>query len=233
MRPVDISTVFLYIVKQGEDMKIIGINGSPRRGWNTHTLVEEALKGAAQGGAQTELVNLYDLRFTGCISCFACKLQGSPGVRHCAVKDDLKPLLEKIEAADVLVIGSPIYWGEVTASTRAFLERFLFQYLTYSKERNSLLKKRIKTAFIFTGNVPENHLESMGYRAKFDDYKRVFDRFIGEAQVLIVTETLQVDDYAKYGMTMFDEAARKKRREEVFPLDCKRAFETGAALART
>jgi multimeric flavodoxin WrbA len=213
-------------------MKIIGINGSPRKGWNTHTLVAETLKGAGEGGAETELVNLYDLRFTGCISCFACKRQGSPGLGHCAVKDDLKPLLEKIEAADGLIIGSPIYWGEVTASTRAFLERFLFQYLTYSKERNSLLQKRIKTAFIFTGNVLENHLESMGYRAKFDDYKRLFERFIGEAQVLVVTETLQVEDYAKYGMTMFDEAARKKRREEVFPLDCKRAFETGTALAQ-
>jgi multimeric flavodoxin WrbA len=213
-------------------MKIIGINGSPRKGWNTHTLVEEALKGAAQGGAQTELVNLYDLSFTGCISCFACKRQDSPGVGHCAVKDDLWPLLEKIESADGLVIGSPIYWGEVTASTRAFLERFLFQYLSYSKERNSLLQKRIKTAFIFTGNVPEDHLEPMGCRAKFDDYKRLFERFIGKAHVLVATETLQVDDYAKYGMTMFDEAARKKRQEEIFPLDCKRAFEMGAVLAR-
>ncbi|MDR2782787.1 MAG: flavodoxin family protein [Treponema sp.] len=214
-------------------MKIIGINGSPRKGWNTHTLVAEALKGAGEGGAETELVNLYDLRFTGCISCFACKLQGGPGLGHCAVQDGLKPLLENIEAADGLVIGSPIYWGEATASTRAFLERFLFQYLAYGKERNALLQKRIKTAFIFTGNVPADHLDPMGYRAKFDDYKRVFDRFIGEAQVLIVTETLQVDDYAKYGMTMFDEAARRKRREEIFPLDCKRAFEAGAALART
>ncbi|MDR2418371.1 MAG: flavodoxin family protein [Treponema sp.] len=213
-------------------MKIIGINGSPRKGWNTHILIEQALKGAVQGGAQTELVNLYDLHFTGCISCFTCKRQDSTGLGHCAVKDDLKPLLEKVEAADGIVIGSPIYWGEVTASTRAFLERFLFQYLTYSKEQNSLLKKRIKTVFIFTGNVPEDHLEPMGYRAKFDDYKRLFDRFIGELQLFISTETLQVDDYAKYGMTMFDEAARKERRKEVFPLDCKRAFEAGDALAR-
>ena len=213
-------------------MKIIGINGSPRKGWNTHTLVLEALKGAAQGGAQTELVNLYDLHFTGCISCFACKQQTNPAKGHCAVQDDLKPLLEKIEEAHGIIIGSPIYLSEVTAATRAFLERFLFQYLAYNKKQNSLLRKRIKTVLIFTGNVLENHLEPMGYRAKFESYKHLFERFIGDAQVLIATETLQVNDYAKYGMTMFDEAERKKRRKEVFPLDCKRAFEAGAALAR-
>jgi multimeric flavodoxin WrbA len=213
-------------------MKIIGINGSPRQGWNTQTLVLEALKGAAHAGAQTELVNLYDLHFSGCISCFSCKQQDSPAKGHCAVQDDLKPLLERIEAAHGLIIGSPIYWSEVTSATRAFLERFLFQYLAYNKRQNSLLRKRIKTAFIFTGNVLESHLEPMGYRAKFEEYKHLFGRFIGDAQVLIATETLQVNDYAKYGMTMFDEAARKKRRRDVFPLDCKLAFDAGAALAK-
>jgi multimeric flavodoxin WrbA len=83
-------------------------------------LIEEALKGVSQGESQTELINLYDLRFTRCISCFACKLQGSPSLSHCTVEDDLKPLLKKAEATDALVIGSPIYWSEVTASTRAF-----------------------------------------------------------------------------------------------------------------
>jgi multimeric flavodoxin WrbA len=214
-------------------MRIIGINGSPRKGWNTHILVGEALQGAAVAGAETELINLYNLRFSGCISCFECKRKDSPHRGHCAVQDDLKPVLEKIEAAEGLVIGSPLYFGDVTASTRAFLERFLFQYLSYGTNRNSLLEKRIKTAFIFTCNVPEDQLKPAGYTAKFDDYTRIFDRLIGPAaQRFIVTETLQVTDYAKYDMTMFEEAARKKRREEVFPLDRKRAFEMGEHLAR-
>ncbi|MDR3193548.1 MAG: NAD(P)H-dependent oxidoreductase, partial [Treponema sp.] len=54
-------------------MKAIGINGSPRKGWNTFLLVQEALKGAASRGAETVLVNLYDLAFSGCLSCFECK----------------------------------------------------------------------------------------------------------------------------------------------------------------
>jgi multimeric flavodoxin WrbA len=54
-------------------MKAIGVNGSPRKKWNTATLLKKALEGAASEGAKTGLVHLYDLDYKGCISCFACK----------------------------------------------------------------------------------------------------------------------------------------------------------------
>ena len=54
-------------------MKLLAINGSPRKRWNTATLLEKALEGAASRGAETELVHLYDIDFKGCVSCFACK----------------------------------------------------------------------------------------------------------------------------------------------------------------
>jgi len=57
-------------------MKVIAINGSPRKKWNTATLLEKALAGAASQGAETELMHLYDLNYKGCISCFACKTIG-------------------------------------------------------------------------------------------------------------------------------------------------------------
>ena len=57
-------------------MKVIAINGSPRKKWNTAILLEKALEGAASQGADTELVHLYDLDFKGCSSCFSCKLKG-------------------------------------------------------------------------------------------------------------------------------------------------------------
>ena len=211
-------------------MKVIGINGSPRKGWNTYTLVEEALKGAANRGAEVELVHLNDLRFKGCMSCFECKRKGNPKGGHCAVNDDLKPVLEKIESADGLVIGSPIYIGELSAATRAFIERFIFQYISYSKDQGLLLAKRIPTALIITMNAGESSLEQSGYRAKFDGYAALFERMIGPATLLISTETQQTEDYSKYEMSRFDEAARKKRHDQVFPLDCNRAFKLGAEL---
>ena len=54
-------------------MKVIAVNGSPRKEWNTAAMLEKALAGAADQGAETELIHLYDLKYTGCTSCFACK----------------------------------------------------------------------------------------------------------------------------------------------------------------
>jgi len=83
-------------------MKVMAFNGSPRREWNTATLLEKALEGAASMGAETELVYLYDLDFKGCRSCFECKLKGGKSYGKCAVRDDLRPILNKVEHADVI-----------------------------------------------------------------------------------------------------------------------------------
>lgn len=89
-------------------MKVIAFNGSPRRSWNTAILLKKALEGAASQGAATELINLYDLNFKGCISCFECKRKNGPNYGRCAVNDDLLPVLQKAATADGLILGSPI-----------------------------------------------------------------------------------------------------------------------------
>ncbi|WP_010259255.1 flavodoxin family protein [Treponema primitia] len=211
-------------------MKTIAINGSPRKGWNTHILVEEALKGAASKGSETELVNLYDLNFKGCISCFACKQRGGKSLGRCAAGDDLKPVLDRIHTCDALIIGSPIYISEVTAAVRALFERLTFQYITYSKDRKTFFTRRVPTALIYTMNVSESAIESMGYAEKFKFYEDRFNQIIGPAKTLVSTETWQTTDYSKYEMTMFDGEARKKRRDEIFPQDKQKAFELGAGL---
>src|ERR1035441_9375296 len=100
-------------------MEIIAFNGSPRKTWNTATLLEKALEGAASQGATTKLVHLYDLNFKGCRSDFSCKFIGGSNYGKCAVKDDLEPLLREIEKADAIVLGSPIYLGVGTGQGRA------------------------------------------------------------------------------------------------------------------
>ena len=107
-------------------MKAIGVNGSPRKKWNTATLLERALEGAGSQGAKTELVHLYDLDYKGCISCFACKKKTGRSYGKCAVRDGLTPLLRKVTQADVIILGSPIYFGTVTGEMRSFLERLFF-----------------------------------------------------------------------------------------------------------
>jgi len=92
-------------------MKVIAFNGSPRKEWNTATLLKSALDGAASRGADVELVHLYDLDYKGCNSCFACKLKGGKSYGHCGMRDGLTPLLRKVEAADGVLLGSPVLPG--------------------------------------------------------------------------------------------------------------------------
>ena len=100
-------------------MKVMAFNGSPRmKGWNTVTLLEKALEGASSTGAKTELIQLYDLNFSGCISCFSCKKLDRKKDGVCAVQDDLTPVLQRIKDADALIIGTPLYYLTESAGTR-------------------------------------------------------------------------------------------------------------------
>ncbi len=100
-------------------MKVIGINASPRKGANTATLVETVLKGAADKGAETKLVNLRKLDMKPCIGCDGCK----ENLGHCVQKDDLTPLMEEMATCDAIVLGTPVYWFHVSAQFKTLVDR--------------------------------------------------------------------------------------------------------------
>lgn len=214
-------------------MNIIGINGSPRKQWNTSTLLVKALEGAAAQGATTELIHLYDLDFKGCKSCLACKIQGGKSYGKCVINDDLASVLEKIATADALVIGSPIYFGMVTGETHSFLERLFFQYFTYTVPYGTLFPKKIKTGFIYTMNVPEEISKESGYEYIFNTNENLMQLVFGEAETLCAFDTCQVNDYSKVEIKCFDPIHKAKRRKEALPLECQRAFELGQRLVST
>ena len=204
-------------------MKAIAINGSPRRKWNTAQMLESALAGCKEAGAETKLYHLIDLKFKGCTSCFACKLLGGPSYAKCAMRDDLTQVLNDVWDSDVLIVGSPVYFGDVTADLRAFLERLCFSILMYNKEHMIRAPKRMPVKIILTTNAPE-----FGFHKSLNESLiGIITRFIGPAELIEANATLQFDDYSKYDAGMFDEADRKKRHEEVFPLDLKKAYEMG------
>lgn len=208
-------------------MYVIAINGSPRKNGNTATILNKALEGASSQGSTTELINLYDLNFKGCVSCFACKLKGGKSYGKCAYKDDLTPVLEKIESADAVILGSPIYFSEVTGEMRSFMERLIFPYLVYDKNYSSLNEKKKPIGLIYTGNVPESMIKEVEYDRILSRYENLFEKFMGPTESLFVTDTYQFSDYSKYVATAFDESAKAKRRQEEFPKDCEKAFEMG------
>ena len=209
-------------------MKVIAINGSPRQNWNTHILLEKCLEGAKETGAETELINLYDLQYKGCVSCFTCKLKGNT-VSKCVHKDQLEPVLQKICECDALVLGSPIYFASITGEMRSFMERLLFPYSSYEGKPSSF-GKQINTAFIYTMNTPYFALPLVGYTTLFKQNKKIMKRIFGNCESLAVTSTYQFEDYSNYAMTYFDGAKRLQRRKTVFVNDCKKAFVLGKKL---
>ena len=145
-------------------MKAIFINGSPRKKGNTAELLSKTMQGASDAGCETKMIHLRDLKFTGCISCLACKIKGNKCGGLCALRDDLRPVLEETLTSDILVIGTPVYWHYPTALTRAFMERLLFAPLDYANPGSSVLKKKIRCATIYTMHVMNDELfEKMDY----------------------------------------------------------------------
>ena len=127
-------------------MKVVAFNGSPRKDWNTATLLQHALQGAASQGAETKLVHLYDYNYKGCVSCFSCKLKNGDNRGRCATQDDLQPLLGEAAESAAILVGSPIYFGSITGNTKSFLERLLFPYLVYDQNHSSLFKGSCRPA---------------------------------------------------------------------------------------
>lgn len=110
-------------------MKIIAINGSPRKGWNSDKLLLSWVDGVKStcNDADIEVVNLYDLTFTGCRSCFACKLKDGKFFGTCPINDGIHDILAGIRHADAVAIAAPIYFGDINAYTKCLLERMIFQ----------------------------------------------------------------------------------------------------------
>ena len=212
--------------------KVLAINGSPRRNCNTAKLLESALNGAKDAGAQTELVHLYGLNFKGCISCLYCKRKDK---EHgtCAMKDDLTPVLERIKEADALIFGSPIYFMNLSVGMIAFMERLFFSNYIYSDEIPTVFPKSLPNAFIYTMNMTEDHVKDFGIRERFAFHEGTAERILkAKPKILYAYDTYQFNDYSKYESSIFDAEHKAKMREEVFPKQLDEAYELGKSLTQ-
>lgn len=206
--------------------KIVVVNAGPRMGWNTETLITEAAKGAESAGADIKRFDLFSLdRYTGCISCFGCKKDANKGC--CICKDALTPVLDAIREGDGLIIGSPNYLSEMTASFRALYERLIFQNLTYNVDTPCCSSRSIPVLLIMTSNAPDT-----AYSNLIRNYQQTLDRFVGPTKVLVSGDTLQLKDYSKtdWKWSMFNPEAKQLRHDVIFPKECKKAFEMGIEI---
>ena len=208
--------------------KIIIIDGGPRKNMNTAKLLQKFAEGVKSAGSDMEVktVRLYDLDYKGCMSCMACKLKGKAS-NICRFKDALTPVLEEISQADGLVLGSPIYFGEVTAQMRAFLERLAFPWLSYN-DYSLTASMRMPVVLVETMNgTPErnnsNHFGTMEW---------CITSALGEPQRIIAYNTTQVAKYDNYELGGFSEEAKHAWRDAHWEEDMQKAYETGKLMAR-
>lgn len=215
-------------------MKAIGINGSPRKGWNTETLIKKALEGAAAAGAETELIELYEDRFNGCLECYACKRKGIETGGICAIKDNMRPILEKAHEADVIILGAPNYFGYPSAKLLEFLERFLFPITSYQiedgKQIHMLGNRVVPSGVIYTMNADAEYYHTGGYEISLGRVRDTLEYLLGYAEQYNSYMTLQFKDYSKMRANMFDGEARQIRRETQFPIDEQKCFDMGKRL---
>lgn len=100
-------------------MKVLAIAGSPRRGGNTDTLLDQAIAGARSAGAEVDLVVLSKLKIAPCIACNRCFADG-----RCAVQDDYQTLYEKTLEADAVMLAAPVFFTNVSGWAKGFIDRF-------------------------------------------------------------------------------------------------------------
>ena len=217
--------------------KVIILNGSPRKNFNTAKLLKEAQKGVEQAGAEVEYFNLYDYNFKGCYSCFACQRKGSVTEGICAIKDDLRPILEKCINADAIIIGTPVYFSYPTGVFRSFVERLMFANHTYmvDKEHGGLkrrLDKVIPTGVIFTMNCPEELANNINYPVILGENVNSLNHIMGYAEGLYSYDTTQFADFSKYNCDLFDEHHKHEVQEKQFPIDMQKAFDLGKKLTQ-
>lgn len=210
-------------------MKTIILNASPRKNWNTAKLLKSAAKGALAAGAEVEYINLYDLNFTGCRSCMLCKRKNVERCR-CYWKDDLSPIIDKIFAADTLLIGVPIYLGRPTSQYFALIERIHFSALSYDDYSN-YFKRKVNVGMFVTMNATKEFYDKL-YKNKFEKYADELKQLNGEIHLYPCYNTLQVSDYSKFNMGSFDEIIKKEVHNNLFPVDLQNAYNLGMKLSQ-
>ncbi len=209
--------------------KIIIIDGGPRKTFNTASMLKKFAEGASSVSNEIEVktLRLYALDYKGCMSCMACKIKGKAS-NVCKFKDALTPILEEIAQADGLVLGSPIYFGDVTGQMRTFLERLAFPWLSYN-DYSMTAPKKMPVVLLETMNGLPNRNNSQG----FGSMEYCIANALGQPEKLYAYNTYQVKNYANFELGGFSEEAKRKYREAHWEEDLQKAFEAGKHMAET
>ena len=207
--------------------KIMIIDGGPRKNFNTASMLQKFAEGATSVSKEIEVktIRLYALDYKGCMSCMACKVKGKAS-NVCKFKDALTSVLENIAEADGLVLGSPIYFGDVTGQMRTFLERLAFPWLSYNDYSLTAPKKMAVVLMETMNGLPEKN-NSQGYGSM----EYCIAKALGQPEHVIAYNTYQVKNYDRFELAGFSEEAKRKYRNENWENDLQKAYDAGRRMA--
>ena len=203
------------------------IDGGPRKNFNTAAMLQKFAEGASSVSNDIEVktIRLYGLDYKGCMSCMACKIKGKAS-NVCKFKDVLTPVLEEIALADGLVLGSPIYFGDVTGQMRTFLERLAFPWLSYN-DYSLTAPKRMPVVLMETLNGLPDRNNSQGYGSM----EHCIAAALGQPGHVNAYNTYQVKNYDNYELGGFSEEAKRQYRDAHWEEDLQKAFDAGKRMA--
>ncbi len=147
--------------------------GSPRKKGNSAILAEHIARGAESAGATVETIYLNGMKISPCQSCYTCQKADTEG---CAINDDMQLIFPKLIQSQAWVIASPVYWFNMTAQTKLFLDR-CFALPAYGK--NPFTGKRIAIAMAYEGSDPFNSGAVNAFRTFQDIFNYVGAKMIG------------------------------------------------------
>lgn len=217
-------------------MKVLLINGSPRPNHNTGKALQAAKEGAEIAGAETELVNLFRIKdLKGCYSCYQCQRNGfDKSNPMCCVKDSLSPVLEKARDAEVIIIGTPVYFLYPTSETLAFLTRFLFPKLSYirefSRDTNKPVENPKRMATIFTMNSSTEMFKQIGEEQIMSQCAASCQMLYGHCETLPIYQTTALDNFDNYQFPEPFINVQQAYHNTHFPEQLQQAFNLGKRL---
>ena len=131
-------------------MNVLGISGSPRKGGNTEILVREALDAIQELGGETELVTVSGKTINPCDGCRACVKEGI-----CHINDDMQEIYQQLLQSDGIMLGTPVYFNNVSAQAKAVMDRLYALFLHLK------LRGKVAGAIVVARRVGAGHVRSM------------------------------------------------------------------------
>jgi multimeric flavodoxin WrbA len=158
---------------EDEARKILVVHSSPRKKGNSNTLANVIIKSAESAGADVESVYLHGMDISPCNACYACQKKDSKG---CAIDDEMQTIYPKLVECDTWVIASPVYWFNMSAQTKLFMDR-CFALLAYAD--NPFAGKRVAIAMSYGDTDPFNSGCINALRSFQDAFNYVGAKMVG------------------------------------------------------